>query len=163
MPPFSTQLSKNYPFFFTSGIIRNPQSKSTRKRTTRKKAQKYFEEAKSTLSEKELAELSLIYLQESSIFSFVVQALQQQFKNVLGIHIPIPSIEYFCFLEKRNQGDFYLSVGEWIAEYLHARNFLTIMGNPENKETSHQLGKWNNKQFNKILGKYHRSTFTEED
>ncbi|SGA17060.1 ABC transporter peptide periplasmic-binding lipoprotein [Chlamydia abortus] len=128
-----------------------------------KKAREYFEEAKSTLSEKELAELSLIYPQESSVFSFVVQELQQQFKNVLGIHIPIQGVEYFYFLEKRNKGDFYLSVGGWIAEYLHARNFLTILGNPENAETSHQLGKGNNQQFNKILEKYHTATFTKRD
>lgn len=128
-----------------------------------KKAREYFEEAKSSLSEKELAKLSLIYPQESSVFSFIVQELQQQFKNILGIHIPIQGIEYFCFLEKRNKGEFYLSVGGWIAEYLHARNFLTILGNPENKETSHQLGKWNNQQFNNILEKYHTATFTKED
>ncbi|QVE49127.1 peptide ABC transporter substrate-binding protein [Chlamydia crocodili] len=128
-----------------------------------KKAQEYFKEAKTTLSEKELSELSLIYPQESGVFSLVVQELQQQFKNVLGIHIPIQGIEYFCFLEKRSKGDFYLSVGGWIAEYLNARNFLTILGNPENKETSHQLGKWNNKQFDEILGKYHTQAFTRED
>ncbi|WP_375793491.1 peptide ABC transporter substrate-binding protein [Chlamydia sp. 12-01] len=126
-------------------------------------AREYFKEAKATLSEKELSEISLIYPQESSIFSLIVQELQQQFKNVLGIHIPIQGVEYFYFLEKRNKGEFYLSVGGWIAEYLNARNFLTILGNSENKETSHQLGKWNNKQFDEILGKYHTQTFTKKD
>ncbi|AAP05342.1 peptide ABC transporter substrate-binding protein [Chlamydia caviae] len=141
--------------------VRNQAALSKEQRE--EKAREYLKEAKTTLSEKDLAELSLIYPQESSVFSLVVQELQQQFKNVLGMHIPIQGVEYFCFLEKRNKGDFYLSVGGWIAEYLNARNFLTVLGNPENKETSHQLGKWNNKQFDQILSKYHTHTFTKED
>ncbi|WP_348662653.1 peptide ABC transporter substrate-binding protein [Chlamydia vaughanii] len=127
------------------------------------KARQYFEEAKKALSQKELSELVLLYPQESSVFTLIVQEVQQQFKNVLGIHIPIQGIEYFCFLEKRQKGEFYLSVGGWIAEYLNARNFLTILGSPENKETNNQIGKWNNQCFDEILKKYQTATFTKED
>lgn len=127
------------------------------------KAQHYFAEARKTVSPTDLAKLSIIYPKESAVYGLVAEAIQQQIKDILHIHIPIQGIEYGCFVEKRQKGDFYLSLGGWIAEYLHPKNFLTTLKTPENKETSNQIGKWNHPKYDQLLRKYATLTFNMHD
>ncbi|EPP35550.1 bacterial extracellular solute-binding s, 5 Middle family protein [Chlamydia ibidis] len=126
------------------------------------KARQYFKEAMTTLSPEQISELVIIYPFESTAVSLVVQEIQQQIKRVLGIHIPIQGTEYFCFLEKRKQGDFYISMGGWIAEYLDAKNFLSTIGSPTVSE-GYRLSKWEHPVYNDLIKKYSSNSFSVED
>ncbi|WP_192940624.1 peptide ABC transporter substrate-binding protein [Candidatus Chlamydia corallus] len=112
-----------------------------------KKAKAYFQEAKQTLSEKELVELSILYPVDSYNSSIIVQEIQRQLKDVLGLKIKIYGTEYHCFLKKRRQGDFFIATGGWIAEYLSPMSFLSILGNPKD------LTKWKNCDYEETLAK----------
>ncbi|WP_201456986.1 peptide ABC transporter substrate-binding protein [Chlamydia sp. 17-3921] len=109
------------------------------------KARQYFEEAKKELSDKQLAELYLLYPVEANNFSAIAQNIQQQIKKVLGLHIPIQGTEYHCFLEQRKHGDFFIATGGWIAEYQNPMTFLAILGDP------HDLTKWKNHDYETFL------------
>ncbi|ACZ33173.1 oligopeptide ABC transporter, periplasmic oligopeptide-binding protein OppA [Chlamydia pneumoniae LPCoLN] len=112
-----------------------------------KKARAYFQEAKETLSEKELAELSILYPIDSSNSSIIAQEIQRQLKDTLGLKIKIQGMEYHCFLKKRRQGDFFIATGGWIAEYVSPVAFLSILGNPRD------LTQWRNSDYEKTLEK----------
>ncbi|WP_041468078.1 peptide ABC transporter substrate-binding protein [Chlamydia felis] len=107
----------------------------------------YFKEAEKELSQKQISELSIIYPIESTCLNAIVQEIQQQIKNVLGIHLTIQGLEYHCFLDKRRREDFTLATGRWIAEYPRPSSFLTFLGNLKNNEST----KWENAQYNRIL------------
>ncbi len=110
-----------------------------------------FKEALKELSPKDISELSIIYPLESVCLNSIVQEIQQQIKNVLGIHITIQGMEYHCFLDKRRRGDFTLATGRWVADYPRPSSFLAILGNFKSDEPTKSLTKWENAQYNHIL------------
>ncbi|QVE49580.1 peptide ABC transporter substrate-binding protein [Chlamydia crocodili] len=114
-------------------------------------ARECFKEAQKELSQKYISELSIIYPLESACLNAVVQEIQQQIKNVLGIHITIHGMEYHCFLDKRRRGDFTLATGRWVADYPRPTSFLAILGNFKSDEPTKSLTKWENEKYNHIL------------
>nr|WP_081031110.1 peptide ABC transporter substrate-binding protein [Chlamydia ibidis] len=129
----------------------------------RKKAQFYFKEAEKTLSSKQISELSIIYPLESGALNAIIQEIQQQIKNVLGIHINIQGMEYHCFVEKRNRGDFSLATGKWMADYPQPSSFLAILGNLKQDQPTQSLTKWDNPEYNNLLCKLYFSRGDEND
>nr|WP_259431255.1 ABC transporter substrate-binding protein [Chlamydia abortus] len=83
----------------------------------------YFKEAEEELSPKYIAELSINYPLESVCLNAIVQEIQQQIKNVLGINVPI-------------QGQH------------RALRFSAILKMTNQKKS---LTKWENTQYNHIL------------
>ncbi|ANH78954.1 peptide ABC transporter substrate-binding protein [Candidatus Chlamydia sanziniae] len=110
-----------------------------------KKAQAYFAQAKEQLSDKELSELSLLYPLDSNNFTAIAQEIQQQIKQVLGLHITIQGTEYHNFLKHRKHGNFFIATGGWVAEYPSPVSFLAILGNP------YDLTKWQNDEYANAL------------
>ncbi|WP_213318288.1 peptide ABC transporter substrate-binding protein [Chlamydiifrater volucris] len=124
-------------------------------------ARSYFEKAKEELSEKELEELSIIYPMESKIFAYVIQEIQQQWKEVLNFSVPIVGTEYHNFIEKRKQGSYTIASGGWIAEYSHPLAFLSVLGDPDKNTAPRHASKWKNRAFDAVLGQLYSSQ--EED
>ncbi len=114
-------------------------------------AKKYFELAKKELSEKDLKDLSITYPMESKIFAYVIQEIQQQWKEVLNFFVPIVGVEYHNFIEKRKQGAYTIASGGWIAEYSHPLAFLSILGDPDKNAAPRHASKWKNNSFDTIL------------
>ncbi|VVT42849.1 Dipeptide-binding protein DppE [Chlamydia avium] len=131
-------------------------------------AREYFKEAQKELSQKQIAELSIIYPLESASLNAIVQEIQQQIKNVLGISMTIQGMEYHHFLDKRNRGDFALATGKWIADYPRSSSFLAILGNAMQNTSSKSLTHWGNTQYNSIINKLqtspnHKDQYTAEN
>ncbi|WP_415926556.1 peptide ABC transporter substrate-binding protein [Chlamydia vaughanii] len=136
---------------------------SLSKEQREEKAREYFKEAQKELSQKQIAELSIIYPLESACLNAIVQEIQQQIKHVLGIYVTIQGMEYHCFLDKRTRGDFALATGRWVADYPRSTSFLSILGNPKNDQPTKSLTQWENKHYNHILHKLQSSHVDPKD
>lgn len=116
----------------------------------RQTAKEYLLLAKQTLSDKDLASITMIYPLDSSNLKDVVQEVQKQLKEVLNLDIHIQGLEYQCFLSKRRNFDFSLATGKWIAEYHHPLSFLSIFSS--SSAFLHPiLTQWENQEFNGLI------------
>lgn len=95
-------------------------------------------------------DLEIIYPLESSCLHAVVQAIQQQIKQVLSLPITIRGLEYHCFLDRRQRGDFTLATGKWIAEHHNPVAFLNVL---KGKELLHSLTNWQNPTYETLLSR----------
>lgn len=126
-------------------------------------AREYFKKAQQELSQKQIAELSIIYPLESASLHAIIQEIQQQIKNVLGISIAIQGMEYHHFLDKRNRGDFSLATAKWVADYPRPSSFLAILGSSTQSASITSLTRWENTQYNAIVNHLMRTTPDKKD
>lgn len=113
-------------------------------------ARDYLQLARKTLSEKELSKLSIIYPLDSSDLKDIVQEIQKQLKETLDLSINIYGLEYHCFISRRNNLEFALATGKWIAEYDHPLSFLSIFS-PVHESSHPALAQWNNSRYNELI------------
>lgn len=111
-------------------------------------ARYYLQKTREQLSQKDLEELVIIYPLGSSNLYMVVQEIQQQIKTVLDFTIGIQGMEYHCFMDKRNRGDFFLATGKWIAEYQHPVSFLKMFDKNNGGAT-----RWRNEEYHRLISK----------
>jgi len=77
----------------------------------------------------------------------VAQALQQMWKENLGINIEISNMEWAVFQEQRKTHDFEIARGGWIGDYVDPLTFIGYFktGNPLNSP------EWSNSEFDKLI------------
>jgi len=77
----------------------------------------------------------------------VAVAIQEMWKENLGIDISLRNQEWAVFQDTRTQGNFQIARGGWIGDYIDPLTFLGMFrsGSPMN------YGKWENENYNQLL------------
>lgn len=108
-----------------------------------------FEEAlKETGTDREkLPPITLTYAVDDRMHK-IVQALQQQWKNVFGIEVKLEGLEPKYFQEKVNQFNYQVSASNWFADFNDPINFLDIF---KYRTNSSNKTLWEHPDYIKLL------------
>ncbi|WP_213357645.1 peptide ABC transporter substrate-binding protein [Chlamydiifrater phoenicopteri] len=95
-------------------------------------AKKLFLEALEELhlSPEDFKKIPLLFPATSPVTSLVVQAINQQWKETLGIHMPLQGLEFSVLQERKHSGFFSLTIGDWLADFHDPMAFLSIFSSP---------------------------------
>ncbi|WP_348660409.1 peptide ABC transporter substrate-binding protein [Chlamydiifrater volucris] len=95
-------------------------------------ARKLFHEALEELglSPEEFKKFPLLFPASGSVTPLIVQAISQQWKEVLGIHVPLQGLEFSVLQDKKHSGSFSLTIGDWMADFHDPMAFLSIFSSP---------------------------------
>ncbi len=80
----------------------------------------------------------------------IAQVLQSQWKEVLGVEVPLRSMEIKSFLEKLRTKEFAFAQMSWIAQFYDRMSFLERF---ITKDSSRNYGCWENPQFQELIEK----------
>ena len=88
----------------------------------------------------------------------IAEAMQQMWKETLGINIVLTNTDWKVYLSRENNGDFEISRAGWIGDYQDPKTFLDMMvsGRGNNKTG------WSNKEYDNLLIKAAQSTSQDE-
>ncbi|MBJ7449216.1 MAG: peptide ABC transporter substrate-binding protein [Parachlamydiales bacterium] len=86
------------------------------------------------------------------------QALQQQWKNVLGVDVNIQVNDYGVYLQNVKEKNFQICMGNWLADFNDATNFLEVF--KYNFATTNNTN-WENKDYTTLLDEADRTSNTE--
>lgn len=75
------------------------------------------------ISKKELGSITLLHA-STGVYPKVAQALQHQWRKVLGVTVQLNGFEYKVFLDKLTHRDYQMSQCVWIAQYFDPTNFF---------------------------------------
>jgi len=78
----------------------------------------------------------------------IAQALQQNFKNALGIDVILDPCEGKTFYEKITKKEYQLALGNWFADFQDPINFLSIF---EYKSNGSNNTEWENFEYQKLI------------
>lgn len=85
-------------------------------------------------------------------------AIQQMWKEHLGIDLTLNNQEWKVYLQSRNNGDFQIARAGWVGDYPDPNNFLDLMmGNSGNNRTG-----WRNAQYDQLILDANRSLSAEK-
>lgn len=112
-------------------------------------AQQIFQEALTELGiqRQNLPAITLCY-SSSERYHKMAQAIQQQWKQVLGVDVQLQSCEYKVFMERIQQNDYSLSLGAWFADFRDPISFLDVFKFKDNGTNNTQ---WENPQYIQLL------------
>jgi len=77
----------------------------------------------------------------------IAQALQQMWREALGVEITLENQEWKTYLNNRNQGNFDISRAGWIADYPDPINFLDVFLSTGGNNNS----QWRNAEYDNLL------------
>jgi oligopeptide transport system substrate-binding protein len=88
----------------------------------------------------------------------IAEAMQQMWKEALGINIVLTNTDWKVYLSRENTGDFEISRAGWIGDYQDPKTFLDMMvsGRGNNKTG------WSNQEYDRLLVKAAESTSQDE-
>jgi oligopeptide transport system substrate-binding protein len=114
-------------------------------------AQEYLTKAQEEdgLSLQDLNSLKLSFFSSEKSFR-ICQALQQQWRASLGIHIELEPLEgklFFCNVSRKN---YQLALGSWVADFRDPINFLEVF---RNKSVGTNNTNWESSAFTSALDK----------
>ena len=89
----------------------------------------------------------------------IVQAIQQQWKEGLGVDVQLENLEGKVFFQKRREGDFQIANSSWIGDFSDPVNFLDIF---KYKEQSSNCTFWENLEYINFLNLSEKSGVTKE-
>ncbi len=78
----------------------------------------------------------------------IAQAVQQQWKEALGVDVVLDSCEAKLFYDRLKEGDFVVSMKSWYGDFRDPINFLEIFKSRSNSSNSTY---WENSQFTELL------------
>lgn len=113
-----------------------------------------IETAKQLLAEagypdgKNFPKLTLLYNTEGP-HKDIMQAIQQMWKQNLGIEVDLGGQEWQVFLKTRVQGDYDIARDGWIGDYIDPMTFLDMFLSNSQQNNP----KWKNKQFDELINK----------
>jgi oligopeptide transport system substrate-binding protein len=98
----------------------------------------------------EIGELPEIKLSFSSndINNKIAQAVQQQWKEVLGLEVALDQCELKFYSDRLKGGDFLIGLKSWYGDFRDPINFLEIF---KNKSNGTNNTAWENQQFSELL------------
>lgn len=113
-------------------------------------ATRLFEEALRDrgLKKENLPEISYLY-RSSARNHLLSQAIQQQWKEVLGFNIKLESVESKVFFSRISKKDYQIAFGNWVADFADPINFLEVF---KTKEGSNNT-EWENRSYAELLDK----------
>ena len=79
----------------------------------------------------------------------IAQAVQEMWNSKLGISVNLENMEFQTLIDRRRQGDYFISRAGWMGDYADPMTMLDLFmtGNPQNDP------KWSNAKFDELLKK----------
>jgi oligopeptide transport system substrate-binding protein len=110
-----------------------------------------FQEAlkEENLSPDELPKIALLY-PPTERGQKIVQAVQQQWKQALGIEISLEITDRAVFFDRLNRQDYDIAIGSWYGDYRDPINFLDVF---KYKDTRTNNTQWENPRYVDLLDK----------
>lgn len=89
---------------------------------------------------------SLLY-NNSDAHARIAQVIQQMWKQTLGIHIELESMEWKVYLAETEKGNFQIARRGWIADYVDPNSFLDlwVTGGGNNRAN------WSNAEYDRLI------------
>ena len=114
-------------------------------------AQEYLKKAQDDdgVSLQDLNSLKLSFFSSEKSFR-ICQALQQQWRESLGIHIELEPLEGKLFFSNVSRKNYQLALGSWVADFRDPINFLEVF---RNKSIGTNNTNWENSAFISSLDK----------
>lgn len=81
----------------------------------------------------------------SEMHKSIAEAIQEMWKQNLGITVTLTNQESKVFLESRSQGDFQIARASWIGDYADPMTFMDVFKDPSND------AKYNNPAYNSLI------------
>ncbi len=78
----------------------------------------------------------------------IVQAIQKQWEQALGIQVKLQMLEPKVHFQKVKQKDFQLAIGNWVADFYDPVNFLEVF---KEKQASSNNTNWENSEYADLL------------
>jgi oligopeptide transport system substrate-binding protein len=75
----------------------------------------------------------------------IAEAVQEMWKQNLGVSVTLTNQESKVFLESRNQGDFQVARASWVGDYADPMTFMDVFKDPDND------AKYNNPAYNRLI------------
>lgn len=130
------------------------------KDNNQEEAQKLFEQGKRELADQgiDFPKISLNYVNLDFIHK-VVQAVQQQWKEVLGVEVSLESNEVKTHVDKLSHGQYQMGFGSWYADFPDSISFLEIFRSKDNR--TNQTG-WSSPEYTALIDRSFLTTSAEE-
>lgn len=96
---------------------------------------------------KDLGKITLTY-SRGEIGQKVAEAIQQQWKQVLGVEVELLGLEGKTFFQTRSSRDFQICSGNWLGDYNDPSNFLDLF---ESKDLSTNHTNWESAHYQTLL------------
>lgn len=114
-------------------------------------AREHFERglAESGISREQFNDL-LILTDNKSSYQKIMQAIQQQWRDALGIELQLHQVERGTFLHKVHSRDFFIARGQWGADYFDPCNFLDLF---KSKSFGNNAPGWEKPEYTELLEK----------
>jgi len=101
------------------------------------------------ISKDDMPTLSLCYVPNERNHK-IVQAVQRQWSDALGINVSLDSCEAAIFYDRLNQNNYQISVGSWYGDINDPINFLEVF---KYKDSSTNHTQWEDQEFVDLLDK----------
>jgi oligopeptide transport system substrate-binding protein len=95
---------------------------------------------------KGLPPITIMY-NNGELHESIAEAIQEMWKQNLGVSVTLTNQESKVFLESRTQGDFQIARASWIGDYADPMTFLDVFRDPTND------ARYNNPAYNKLVDK----------
>lgn len=89
-----------------------------------------------------------LYFKQGQIEKRLSQALQKQWKEILGIEVRLQEFDPKTHIAKLHANDFHISLANWIAQFHDPINLLERCKHPQNPKN---FGRWENRRFQELL------------
>ena len=112
-------------------------------------AQQLFQEAleEMNLSKEQLPSITLAYI-NSDFNHLIAQAIQQQWRKAFNIQIALEAVESKTLFERMSKQDYFLSLGNWFADFNDPINFLEVF---KSKTIGTNNTNWENPHYTQLL------------
>lgn len=101
------------------------------------------------LTRETLPKITLLYTSNDRN-NKIAQAVQQQWKTLFSVHIPLESYEHKVALEKTRTGQYMISYGSWYADIQDPINFLELF---KEKNTPANQTFWHSDKYTELLNR----------
>ena len=112
-------------------------------------AREHFERglAESGISREHFNDMVLLTDNKSN-YQKIMQAIQQQWRDALGIELQLQQVERGVFLHKTHTSDFFIARGQWGADYFDPTNFLDLF---KSKTFGNNATGWEHPKYTELL------------
>jgi oligopeptide transport system substrate-binding protein len=126
-----------------------------------KKAKEFLAKGLKELGLKDASELPAIALSynTSEAHQKIAQAVQEMWRNELGIEVTLNNEEWAVYIEKLHSGDFQIGRMGWLGDFNDAINFLELF---REKLGGNNDTRWENADFKKLLNDSQKESDTDK-
>ncbi len=107
-----------------------------------------------SISADKIPEMTLTYVSDTRSHR-IAQAIQDQWKQALGIKVKLEPLEAKIYFSRISKGDFQLACGSWIADFRDPINFLEVF---KTKNVGTNNTNWESLDYQKAISASYSST-----